>query len=261
MPPTFKLITVPHHIIAGHLQFFINNWKILTKETWIHNTIQGFHIPLDSPPKQTSSWEWTLLKDNKEALNQELHKLLERDIITPVTVNNLSVFISPIFMIPKKSGEQRLIINLKKLNKFVKKQRFKMERAHLLRDLLIKDDWMVKIDLKEAYYAVPIHQDSQSLLSFLWDDKPFKFTCLPFGLSCAPRVFTKVLKPVVAYLREKGIRLIIYINNILIMARSKQIALDYLYLTLNILEILGFLVNYPKCILRPTQIIDFLGFW
>ena len=53
---------------------------------------------------------------------------------------------------------------------------------------------------------------------------------------------------------------IIYINDILIMARSKQIALDHLYLTLNILEILGFLVNYPKCILQPTEIIDLGGF-
>lgn len=135
-----------------------------------------------------------------------------------------------------------------------------MEGAHLLRDLLIKGDWMVKIDLKEAYYAVPIHQESQGLLSFLWEGKPFQFTCLPFGLSCAPRVFTKVLKPVVAHLRERGIRLIIYIDDILIMAQSRQIAQDHLHLTLDILEILGFLVNYPKCVLKPTQIIDFLGF-
>ena len=63
---------------------------------------------------------------------------------------------------------------------------------------------MVKIDLKAAYYVVSIHQESQSLLSFLWDDKSFRFTCLPFGFSYVPRVFTKVLKPVVAYLREKG---------------------------------------------------------
>ena len=57
---------------------------------------------------------------------------------------------------------------------------------------------------------------------------------------------------------RKSIRLIIYIDDILIMAGSKQIARDHLYLTLDILEILGFLVNYPKCILRCTQIIDFL---
>ncbi len=39
--------------------------------------------------------------------------------------------------------------------------------------------------------------------------QPYKFTCLPFGLSCAPRVFTKIMKPVVSYLRSRGVSLII----------------------------------------------------
>ena len=83
----FQTDQIPHHIIADHLQFFISNWKILTGERWIHNTIQGFHIPLHSPPKQTSPQEWALPKDNREVLNQELHELLKRNIITPVTDN------------------------------------------------------------------------------------------------------------------------------------------------------------------------------
>ena len=65
-------------------------------------------------------------KISKDALNQELLKLLERSIITPAA-DNSTLFLSPIFTIPKKSGEQRLIINLKNLNKFVKKQHFKMK--------------------------------------------------------------------------------------------------------------------------------------
>ena len=158
LPPHFTIIKVPHHIIAGRLRLFINNRKILTKEIWVHKTIEGFHIPLESPPRPTDSREWTLSKDIRDTLNQELFKLLERSIITP-TVDNSTIFLSPIFTIPKKNGEQWLIINLKNLNKFIRKQHFKMEGAHLLRDLPIKDDWMVKIDLKEAYYIVLIHQN------------------------------------------------------------------------------------------------------
>ena len=107
---------------------------------------------------------------------------------------------------------------------------------------------------------MPIHQQSQSLLGFLWNSRKFQFTCLPFGLSCAPRIFTKILKPVVAYLRERGVRLIIYIDDVAIMAPSEQLAESHLRLTLDLLEILGFLINYPKCVLHPTQTIDFLGF-
>ena len=255
----FKMIPITHLIIAGRLQHFVSNWMMLTKDTWIHNTIQGLHILLVFPPDQSNLQQSSISRESKHRLNQELQKLLDKGIITP-TDNRIAVFLSPIFMIPKKNGEQRLIINLRKLNKVVKKQHFKMEGTHLLRDLLMKEDWMVKVDLKEAYYAIPIHKQSQSLLGFLWNSKPFQFTCLPFGLSCAPRVFTKVLKPVVAYLREKGIRLIIHIDDILIMAQSRELAQTHSLVTLDLLEMLGFLINYPKCILYPTQVIEFLGF-
>ena len=257
----FNLINVPHHIIAGRLQHFIHNWMILTKDVWIHSTIKGFHILLKSSPTQTCVREMQRSKESEDIVNQELQALLDKKIITPIAQSpTLTTFLSPIFTIPKKNGEQRLIINLRQLNKSMTKQHFKMEGAHLLSDLLVMNDWMVKVDLKEAYYAVPIHQQSQSLLGFLWNSRKFQFTCLPFGLSCAPRVFTKILKPVVAYLRERSVRLISYIDDILIMAPSEQLAKDHLLLTLDLLEILGFLINYPKCVLHPTQNIDFLGF-
>ena len=98
---------------------------------------------------------------------------------------------SAVFTILKKNGKHRLILNLKALNQHVPRQHFKMEKAHMLPDILQVQDWMVKIDLKEAYNAVPVHPDSQGFLSFLWNQTQYQFTCLPFGLSCAPQIFYK----------------------------------------------------------------------
>lgn len=65
---------------------------------------------------------------------------------------------------------------------------------------------MAKIELKDAYFAVPISNPDKKHLRFRW-----KKSCLPFGLPCAPWVFTKITKELAAVLREMGVRIIMYI--------------------------------------------------
>ena len=118
---------------------------------------------------------------------------------------------------------------------------------------------MINIDLTDAYLSVPIHQESQKFLRFIWQNKAYQFKAMPFGLNVAPRVFTKLLKPVVAWLRGQGIRLIIYLDDILIMASSVELVKQHKQITIRLLESLGFLINYDKSMLIPTQRIQFLG--
>ena len=130
----------------------------------------------------------------------------------------------------------------------------------MLKDLLRRGDFMAKIDLKDAYFAVPISEEDRKYLRFRWTKKTFQFNCLPFGLSCAPWVFTKITKAAVSVLRELGIRLIIYIDDILVMAESETLLRDHVAGIIYLLENLGFVINFPKSLLEPTKVIDFLGF-
>jgi len=72
--------------------------------------------------------------------------------------------LSQIFLVEKKNGGQRSVINLKSLYQFVKTEHFKMEGLHLFPDLLQSQDWMVKMNMKDVYRQVPIHPDHQHLL-------------------------------------------------------------------------------------------------
>jgi hypothetical protein len=81
---------------------------------------------------------------------------------------------------------------------------------------------MVKIDLQDAYLTVPILPSHCRFFQFEWKGRVYEFTCLPFGLSSAPWGFTKILKPVLAFLRKNGIKLIVYLDDILIISSSKE---------------------------------------
>ena len=97
-----------------------------------------------------------------------------------------------------------MIVNLKELDKFVEYERFKMDSIHTCIELMQPNCYMASIDLKDAYYSVPIDESHQKFLKFQWQGALYPFTCLAQGLSSAPRLFTKLLKPVFSYLRRKG---------------------------------------------------------
>ena len=141
--------------------------------------------------------------------------MLEKQAITVVQPGQEG-FISQIFLVPKKDGGYRSVINLKALNRFIAEEHFKMEGFHMVKDLVKPHDWLAKIDLKDAYFLVPMDPNHYQFLQFQWKGVTNQFQCLPFGLSCAPRTFTKLMKPMVGFLRERGVQLIIYLDDLLI---------------------------------------------
>ena len=135
-----------------------------------------------------------------------------------------------------------------------------MESSHCLKSLLKKGDYIITLDLKYTYLSVSVHKDSQKFLQFLWRNKCYVFQGLRFGLNTAPRIFNKPLKPVAAFLRKRGVRMILYLYDFLILGSSYQAAQSHTAMAVSLLESLGFTVDLEKSSLIPSQIITFLGF-
>lgn len=92
-----------------------------------------------------------------------------------------------------------------------------MEDYRTVLRLFQPNDLMTKLDIKDAYLAVTVDKHHRKYLRFEFRHKYYEFKRLPFGLSSAPYVFTKLMKPFLCYLRNKKIRVIIYIDDILIL--------------------------------------------
>ena len=106
-------------------------------------------------------------------MQQDIQSMLEKHAIEETTPRGHS-FLSTIFLVPKKDGGQRPVINLKSLNKVVYTEHLKMEGIHILRDLLRAGDWMTKVDLKDAYFMVPIQEEDRAFFKFSFKDIPIQ---------------------------------------------------------------------------------------
>jgi hypothetical protein len=135
-----------------------------------------------------------------------------------------------------------------------------MENIFCLKTIIKTGDFMTSVDLKDAYLSVQVHTSSQKYPRFIWENTCYAFQGLPFGLNTAPREFTKLIKPVVAYLRKRGILMIAYLDDFLILGSTKAESNLNTSMTLELLQALGYTINWKKSNLLPSQSITFLGF-
>ena len=125
-------------------------------------------------------------------------------------------------LVPKKDSDHCPVINLRNLNNYILYSHFKMEELFALKETLQEEDYMWNIDLKDAYFSVPLNLKSQKFLSFKWKDLFYQFFYLCFGLGPAPRIFTKLMRIPISLLRKLYVRLIIFSEDILLMASLKE---------------------------------------
>ena len=246
--------------IAGRTALYAENWYTLTTSSFVRSMIMGVTITFSEVPNMfTLPRDFLMSDDDKELVDVEIQSMLNKGAIIKVhPVQNQ--FVSNIFLRPKKSGGLRPIINLKKLNQFITVDHFKMENLPVLLPLVKKGCFMTSLDLRDAYYTLPVHEDFRKYLRFTWRSQLFEFTCLCFGLSPAPYIFTKVMKPVFSELRRKGIKCTYYIDDSLYFGSTLALAEHNTKHAKTLLESLGFVVNTEKSVMKPSTRIQHLGF-
>ncbi|XP_013923000.1 PREDICTED: uncharacterized protein LOC106549784, partial [Thamnophis sirtalis] len=182
----------------------------------------------------------------RQLMQVEIGHLLEMAIEKVPRGQEGKEFYSILFLVPKSSGGVRAILDLKKLNIHLVNKRFKMQSLQTILGCITQGNLLTSIDLKEAYLHVPIHPAHRKFLRFQFANQHYQYRALPFGLSLAPRTFTKLLAAIAAHLRSLPVRLECYLYNILIHSSSRGKAQRDLDITIRVLQRHGKLVEECK---------------
>ncbi len=152
-------------------------------------------------------------------------------------------FYSPYFIVPKKGGGLRPILDLAWA---LHKLPFKMLMQKRIFGCIRPRDWFAAIDLKDAYFHVSILPRHRPFLRFAFEGRAYQYKVLPFGLSLSPRVFTKVAEAALVPMREQGVRILNYLDDWLILAQSQDQLCEHRNWVLSHLSQLGLRVKLGK---------------
>ena len=126
--------------------------------------------------------------------------------------------------------------------------------------LFERGDYLFSFDLKSGYHHADIAPPLCKYLGFAWEGHFYVFTVLPFGLSSACYMFTKLLRPLVRYWCAKGLRIVVYLDDGLCAVAGRQTALEASELVRTTLARAGFVVHLIKSIWEPIRKLPWLGF-
>ena len=194
-------------------------WQAIGAETWVVTVLRdGYRVPFtDSPPPlartPVSFSTYRAGSPRAQALRQEVEAMLAKGALE-IARDPGPGFYSRLFLVEKATGGWRPVIDLSHFNDFVQLTSFKMETVASVLLSVREGDFLASLDLKDAYFQIPIHGSSRKLLRFMSEGTVYQFKALCFGLSTAPQVFTRVFAAVSAWAHFRGIRLLRYLGRL-----------------------------------------------
>jgi hypothetical protein len=193
------------------------------------------------------------------ALPNTRHAFAHRDFVSKAVAEGVTLgtmvpcsasdlhCVLPLSVAVNSAGKLRLIWDGRHVNAHLPKVPFRMETLQREgRTLFRGSEWGGTADISSAYHHIPMHEDSTRFLGFEWEGQHYFFAVLPFGLSTAPWVFTTVMSNCVRFLRLKGVRLMVFLDDLIFANPTAREALGAAQLMLHILPRFGWLIHPTK---------------
>ena len=254
----------PSISVRGRLKKCVSYWTSIGASKFILDVTEfGYKIPFLDTPVPYIGKNNASAREHQSFVDDAITELLTLNCIEEI--NERPSIVNPLSVSVQSSGKKRLILDLRHVNKYVYKQRFKCADIKTLIQLIDKEYYMFKFDLKSAYHHIEIYEEHRKFLSFAWSlgdsgVRYFQFCVLPFGLSSAPFIFTKLLKPLITVWRKQGIPIVVYLDDGLGAGRNPLLAKSNSLIVHSGLLAAGFITNEPKSVWDPVQETIWLGY-
>ena len=250
--------------VHGRLQRCIDWWVSIHAPDFVLRIIRyGYFLCFTSLPPPFHAKNSPSAFRHSQFVTDELSSLLHAGAIESVAVESVHI-VSPLGVVPKKNGKLRLILDLRFLNLFLADQHFALEDLRVIPGLFAPGCFFFTFDLKSGYHHISVASEHRKYLGFSWNmagsTQYFVFAALPFGLKSAPFVFTKVLRPLVARWRNKGMRIFMYLDDGTAGAGSETQAHSWAAVVRADLSSAGFVINEEKSNFHPRQRAVVLGY-
>lgn len=222
---------------------------------------KGYCLPIIDTPNQRVFENNKSATENCEFVTNSIKELLNDGSVKEMPY--APHIVSPLSVSKNSSGKTRLILDLRYLNNHLYKDRIKFNDWRVFKDLISENGFMFKFDLKKGYHHIDIFEKHQQFLGFSWSEnlikKYYVFTVLPFGLSTAPSIFTRMLRPLTSYWHNQGIKICLYIDDGAATDKSFKKAMLHSNIVKSTLEQAGFVINVEKSTWVPQRNIIWLG--
>lgn len=153
-----------------------------------------------------------------------------------------------------------MIVDYSKLTAHLPCPAFYLPSVFQLLNLIdFENHYLCKLDLKDAFFHINIHKDSQYVTTFRFDGVYYKYTCLPFGLSVSPFHMQMFSNAISRRFRDLGATAWGHIDDFVVAHLSKDTLRDIMKQVITELIHTGVLINWKKTVMEPTRRLQVLG--
>ena len=249
---------------VGRLKQNISKWKEASENAYILDVVEkGYKLPLKSVPAKIILKYNKSARDNELFVTQEINSLLEKGVIS--ACNYVPHVVNPLTVAFSKKGKPRLVLDCRHVNEHLHLFKVKFEDIQIAQMLFNKCSYLFTYDLASAYHHIEIFESHRTFLGFshyvAGQNTYYVFNALPFGIRTAGHIFTKVTKVVVKYLRERGIKVIMFLDDGIGGHKEYETAVSASDFTKQSLIQFGFLLADDKCHWEPLKRVAWLGYY